>query len=844
MNAYLRKLGLASACLALPLALSAGCSEETTSTPDPNGDAGNVGDGGPLEPFKAQIRRTSLGVPHIKADSLGGVGYGYGYAFSEDNLCLLEEEILTVRGERAKHFGEAPYDLGNTKSRSNVDSDAVYKMLMTPEVITRSRAALDEEMQSMVRGYAAGVSRYVRELKAGQHAGRHITCRNEAWAREITEEDLYRRYYKLSLLASSATFIDGIAAAQPIAASIAPPPATKSFGAKEIKEATESVAQGLTTVAPALMAYRNGELGSNMYAFGSDVTGGGGIQFGNPHFPWFGGERLYQVHLTVPGKLDVQGGSLYGAPIVLIGFTDTFAWSHTVSTAFRFTPYQLTLKEGDQLTYIQDGAEKKITPIDLTVEVKGEATARTVRLYRSEYGPMVYLGNPLAEWNLKQAFTFRDANAENFRLIRQFARWNMAKSLEEFKTIHAEEVATPWVNTTAADKEGNAYYADLTVVPNVPDALAFSCAVNSLFAGAFAAAQPGLPLLDGSKKACDWVVDPAASQPGAFAAKDLPRVERKDWVVNCNDSYWLTNTKTPVTGYAKIIGREAYPQSLRSRLCHKQVLDRVAGTDGLPGAGFTAENVKAMVLGSRVFSAEIYKPTITAAVCAAPSPIILTEDAITVPPTAVTATIDATAACAALAAWDNRNNPDSRGSLLWDEMWLRIEKLIARVGFEYGVPFDPADPINPPRGITATPALVQAFAAAIHAVQTAGFQVDTPRSAISYREGKGGPGDRIPVPGGLQRTGNFTIAQTASPVLKPGTGYGPMLYGNSYIQVVAFTPTGVDASTFVTYSLSTDTASEHYDDYTRRYSTKEWLKAAFTEADVAADTKSTVELQQ
>ncbi len=844
MNAYLRKLGLASACLALPVVVSAGCSEENTSTPDPLADGGTVIDGStPLESFKAQIRRTSLGVPHIKADSLGGVGYGYGYAFSEDNLCILEEEILTVRGERAKYFGDIAYDLGNTRSRSNVNSDAVYKMLATPEVIAKSRAALDEEMQAMIRGYAAGVSRYVRELKAGQHEGRHVTCRNEAWAREINEDDLYLRYYKLALIASSATFIDGIAAAQPLAASIAPPPASSGLGAKEIKAATEDVVRGLSEVAPSLIAYRNGELGSNMYAFGSEVTGGGGIQFGNPHFPWFGGERLYQVHLTVPGKMDVQGGSLYGAPIVLIGFTDTFAWSHTVSTAYRFTPYQLKLKEGDQLTYIQDGAEKKITPVDIDIEVKGEA-ARAVRLYKSEYGPMVYLGNALAEWNLKQAFTIRDANAENFRLIRQFARWNMAKSLDEFKQIQADEVATPWVNTTAADKDGNTYYSDLTVVPNVPDALAASCAVPGLFPTAFAAAQPGLPLLDGSKKACDWKIDADSPQPGTFGASHLPKVERKDWVVNCNDSYWLTNTKAPITGYPKIVGREAYTQSLRSRLCHQQVLDRVAGTDGLSGTGFTAENVKEMVLGSRVWSAEKFKAPIVAAVCAAPSPIALTTDVLD--DSAVTASVDTASACAALTAWGNRDNSDSKGSLLWDELWLRVEQLFRKdVAFVYATPFSAIDPINTPADlVTTTPSLIQAFAAAIHSIQTKGFQVDTARGVVSYRQGKGGPADRIPVPGGFQRTGNFTIAQTAAPSLKAETGYGPMLYGNSYVQVVAFSPAGVDASTFVTYSQSTDTASDHYDDYTRRYATKDWLKAAFTEADVAADTKSTVELQQ
>lgn len=839
MSVLLRRLGLLSlTLLSVPAVLSAGCGDDDDAAPGPKAldDGGGAETEAPREPFKATVRRTSLGIPHVKADDLGGLGYGYGYVFAEDNLCILEEEILTVRGERAKYFGDVAYDLGNTASRSNVSSDAVYKMLMTKEVIDKSRAALDTEMQAMIRGYAAGVSRYVRELKAGQHEGRHGACRNEPWVRELNDEDMYLRFFKLSLLGSSANFIDGIAAARPMNAHVAPPP-------PDLEKAKIEVGKGLAEIAPKFMAYRNGEVGSNMYAFGSEVTGGGGIQFGNPHFPWFGGERLYQVHLTVPGKMDIQGASLYGVPVVLIGFTENFAWSHTVSTAYRFTPYALTLKAGDPLTYIQEGAEKKITPVELSIEVKGESP-RAVTLYKSEYGPMIYLGNSAFDWTLEQAFTIRDANAENFRLIKHYARWNMAKSLDEFKRIHAEEVAVPWVNTTAADKDGNAYYADITVVPNVTDEQAKSCQYSFL-SGLLAQNAPGLPLLDGSKKACDWAADPASPQPGIFPATKLPVVERKDWVVNCNDSYWLTNTKAPTKGFAKIVGREEYQQSLRSRLCHQQVLDRVDGKDGLPGTNVTADAVKQIVLGSRVFSAERFKTPILDAVCANAT-ISLTKDPLTGGAVNPPVDVQTTAACEALKAWDDRNNPDSKGSVVWDELWFRVESLITSAAIKYNVAFDPADPVNTPRDMDLTsPDVQQAFAAAIRAVTSAGFAVDAPRSAVSWRAGKGGLGDRIAVPGGFQRTGNFTIAQVDGlPTLKTETGYGPMLYGNSYLQVVAFTPNGLDASTFVTYSLSTDPASPHYDDYSRQYSQKQWLKAAFAEADIAADTKATLELQQ
>ncbi|WP_169927931.1 penicillin acylase family protein [Labilithrix luteola] len=840
---------LALGSLVLGLVAASACSSddnEATTGGDVDGgktDGGGGGDAAPLEPFKATVRRTTAGVPHVKADDFGGAGYGYGYAFAEDNLCVLAEEITTVRGERSKYFGDKPYDLGNTASRSNVGSDAYYKMEFTKEVADSYREATPPDAQAMVRGFAAGVSRFVRELKAGQHAGLHAACRDAGWVREISDEDLYLRFYKLNLLASSATFIDGIVAAQPPGASNGFAPSSPSAGGNASRPSAAEMSKAFETWAPKFVAHREGDLGSNMYAFGSDVTGGAGIQFGNPHFPWYGGERLYQIHLTVPGKMDIQGSTLYGVPVVLIGFTQNFAWSHTVSTAYRFTPYQLKLKPGDPLTYIKDGQEKKITPHDMEIEVKqddGSIQKKTVRLYTSEYGPMIYLGNSFFDWTDTVAYTIRDANAENNRLIRHFFRWNTAKSLDEFKQIHKEEVAVPWVNTTAADRDGNVYYGDITVVPNVPDALATSCSVG-LASQVLNDQAQGLPLLDGSKAACDWQIDADSPQPGIFGAGHLPTLASKDYVVNCNDSYWLSNPKTPVTGFAKIIGQIDYAQSLRTRMCHQQVTDRLAGTDGLSGQGITVENVKEMVLRSRVYSAEKSRDAVTTAFCTNPT-IELTKDPLTSEVLSPAVQVPVTDACTALKAWDTRNNADSKGSLLWDEFWLRVIAVQSKVRV-YNTAFDPKDPLNTPRDIKVDePLLAQAFAAAVRSVAQAGFAFDAPRSQFAYREGKNG--EHIAIPGGFQRTGNFTIAQKDDIALKAGEGYGAMQFGNSYMQVVGFTPTGVDANTFVTYSESSDPGSDRYDDYTRLYSQKQWLKAAFSEDEVAADTKSTLDLEQ
>ena len=44
-----------------------------------------------------EIRRTSHGIPHIKAVTFHGAAYGYGYAFAQDNLCEIAETALLAQ---------------------------------------------------------------------------------------------------------------------------------------------------------------------------------------------------------------------------------------------------------------------------------------------------------------------------------------------------------------------------------------------------------------------------------------------------------------------------------------------------------------------------------------------------------------------------------------------------------------------------------------------------------------------------------------------------------------------------------------------------------------------------
>lgn len=765
--------------------------------------------------YSAEIRRTAMGVPHIKANDWGGAGYGYGYAQAQDNLCTMADAFLTYRGERSQYFGgDALLVYSSTLGRPrNLDSDFFHRHVISSETVDAMAAAQPEKLRQMVDGFVAGYNRYVADAKVSNTA--HAACRSEAWVQPISAQDLWRRMYAANLAGGYSNFV------APIANAAAPDGNTPG---KSV--AAPAMVLNLALTQPPRMEVGGAlGLGSNVYGFGTAATGeDSGVLFGNPHWYWKGPDRFYQAQLTIPGELNVSGASFLGVPVVLIGFNDNVAWSHTVSTARRFGFFQLALTPGDPTSYQRDGQAVKMAAHTITVQVKGAdgtvaPVART--LYKSEYGPLVNLGllNPALAWNQATAFAIRDINAENYRTFRNWVRWNQAQSLEEFIAIQREESAIPWVNTVAVGRgSAQAWYADIGAVPNVPSEQLASC--TTAFGQAMAAALPGVPFLDGSRSACDWQTDADAVQKGAIGPARMPSLLRADYVGNMNDSYWLANATAPLTGFAPIFGAAGTAaQTLRTRLGHTMALERLAGTDGYPGNKATSAIVRQMVLNSRVFSAERFKDEALALVCTTPS--------ITSPEGA---SVDVTAACAALRAWDNTGNSTARGSHVWDEFWSRVQVPAAQL---YTVAFDPTDPLATPRGLNpgASAALRQAFGAAVQKVQASGFAMDAQRGDVLFAT-RGGA--RVPLYGGCGAVGYFTINCSENPIDQGGYSMDGLPHGNSYMQVVSFPATGVEAYTFLTFSLSDDPASAHYGDYTQAYAAKQWLRVPFSEADITS----------
>ena len=128
--------------------------------------------------------------------------------------------------------------------------------------------------------------------------------------RPITALDMYRRFYQLGLRASSGNFLEEIVAAA----------AAEGRRRARPRRRQRRDPRGGSQRPPGPGA----TLGSNAYGIGrSGARGVRSLVLGNPHFPWQGSERWYEVHLTIPGKLDAIGAALQGVPAVNIGFNRT-----------------------------------------------------------------------------------------------------------------------------------------------------------------------------------------------------------------------------------------------------------------------------------------------------------------------------------------------------------------------------------------------------------------------------------------------------------------------------------------------------------------------------------------
>ena len=745
--------------------------------------------------YQATIRTTTHGIPHITASSFGSLGFGSGYAAAQSSVCTLADTLVTARGQRSRWFGpNRRYNDQVTLDASNLQVDAFVTDLHNRHVVEKLLAdkvrGPGRQARAMVRGYTAGVNRYL--AKVGPAGVTDPACHGRGYLRQQARPlDLWYGVYLANLLASSGVFVPQIVdAAPPVpGADSAPVPSPGAVDRDKLLKAL-----GRDPSSP---------FGSNATAIGgAATTTGKGMLLGNPHFPWRGRYRFTQQHLTIPGRYNVAGASLIGSPVVNIGWNNDVAWSHTVSTAYRFTPYEYDSTGGT--SYVTDAGPQQLEHRHVKVTVrKKDGSFGTVKedLYRTPQGYVLDDADVLMPWTPASFWALRDANAEQLRTVDTFL--NMGKAHDVRDLLRRQDAAggMPWVNTTAADRHGDALYADHSVVPNVPNDLAATCMTP---AGEVLNAEAGLPGLDGTRadSSCKWGTDADAERPGIFGPKNLPSEIRRDWVMNANDSYWLPNPKQPIEGYAGIIGCEQCERTMRTRMVSHYVMDRLASGKKESPASLRGHEHENRVMAGEVMRANGDLDTLCS----------LTGE---------------TEACQALHDWDGHSNRTSRGYAIFEEFIARLP-----AAGVWLTPFDASDPENTPRGLnTANPLLIKAMSDAIAALRDAKVPFGATWGSLQVAGDRGAPA--IPLGGGTGDAAGNANALASRWAAQNTDHYRPITYGSSHIQAISFLAGGrVDARTILTYGQSENPLSPWSKDQTRLFSQQKWVRFAWTPAQI------------
>jgi len=761
---------------------------------------------------KATIRWTEYGIPRIEAQDYRSLGYGYGYSLAEQNICSMADIYTTVRGERSKYFGP---DL-SYEGINNRNSDFFFKQAIAEnkvdKLLNSKTDAPKAGVKAMVWGYVRGYNAWLK--KTGVDEIEDQTCQGEPWVKQISERDAYMRFYQLAIYGSAGELIRKIVEAQPPGQNVS----SASRGSVDPLEADR------------LGQLDEMALGSNAVGLGSEATSTGkGMLFGNPHFPWQGQRRFFQSQLTIPGKLNVSGGSLLGSPVVLIGHTENLAWSHTVSTARRFATIQSDTAPSDPTTYFTpDGKTRKMTATKVKIEVKqedGSLDEEERTLYSTIYGQVI-TGLPQAgaenlwAWLPGQVFSLLDPNAESFRFLNHFFETNHAQKVsgnDGLEGILKRNQGVPWVNTIAADSTGKALYSDIGVVPNIDDEKWETCG-NKGFSFVWDSAK--IATLDGTRAGCAPGKAADAVAPGILPNNKLPLQIRDDYTSNMNDSFWLSNPEAPITGIPSIVGNIDSARSLRTRNGLVQIAERLAGTDGQEGNKFTLPQVQNMITNNRNYGAELL----------APDMVEFCEGKTTMRRANGTS-VNITEACQVLADYDLTDNLDSEGTLLWRRIAGRLP--LTNASF-YTTPFSLGDPVNTPAvmntAFTASgqtvPAAEQALAETVNEFNTRTPVMPLDATLRDYQFVTRN-GERIPIPGG---PGGIGVYNAISASRNVATGeYDNVTSGTSFVINASLDGSKCpDVKTILTYSqAATNTESPYYSDQTELFSNYGWVEDRF-----------------
>ncbi|HEX2665476.1 MAG TPA: penicillin acylase family protein [Candidatus Acidoferrum sp.] len=439
------------------------------------------------------VDRDGWGVPHIRAASVEDLAEAQGYVMAQDRLWQMDLLRRVARGELSEILGSRTLA---------IDKD--FRTLGLGPAADREAATLDPEPRKILDAYARGVNQFIKQhvsdlplefsllryrpqpwkpadtLAISGYMYRTLTDTRERKLNraKVTKragpdraKDLFSRQSAMDhfVIGDPQVPNDGSerSATDPdedddddmqpdtvFKAELGT--ATGGESGRSAPDLTSALAQSVESVLVESWSEIRQGLGSNNWVVsGAHTATGKPLLANDTHLELMMPSIWYAVHLTAPAW-NVEGFTLPGAPMVIIGHNEHIAWGFTNSGAEVQDLYIETFNPASPDEYRVKGSWVKAQTIDETIRVKGqpeEHLAVTV----TRHGPIVRREGD-------QGYAMRWTATEPGGLANSYNWLGKARSWKEFRDT-MKAVWGPAQNAVYADVQGNIGYVMAARVP-------------------------------------------------------------------------------------------------------------------------------------------------------------------------------------------------------------------------------------------------------------------------------------------------------------------------------------------------------------------------------------------
>lgn len=496
--------------------------------------------------------------------------------------------------------------------------------------------------------------------------------------------------------------------------------------------------------------------GSNAWAVSpSRSSTGHTMVLANPHLPWAPSQLTYmEANLTAPG-FSIYGATQVGLPVLRFAFNKDLAFTNTVNTILGYTAYTLTpVGEG----YRFDGKVRAFSVVRKSYRVRQpDGALKTVT-----FDQRSAVQGPVFTTPDGRTIALKVAGLDRPGVLEQYFDMGRAHDWAGFEAA-LKRVQVPMFNIVYGDRAGHILYLDNGILPkhDTGDFKTWSRPVAG----------------DTSKTLWTQV----------HGYDDLPKVfdPPSGFVQNANDPPWVSSWPQPLDptkypSYVAAIG----PMSQRAQMSVKLLSE---------GPRFNFDQFVQKKLTTRSLMADRLLPDLITLAKSSNDPELRN-------------------AAAVLSSWDHRDEPDSRGALLF-ETWANI---FSPNNFttlaNYATTWLPSSPISTPAGLKDPVKALAMLKQAIAKTTSLYGSVDRPFGDVSRFH----LADiNLPGNGGYGNTGIFRTVT-----------WGPMkdgertpVHGETWVSMVEF-GTPMKAVGLMSYGNASQPGSKHRGDQLRYLASK------------------------